>query len=107
MQKALLAICLLISSTIVLPVSARYDYPDDLDSIGRRCGGRAASVRPGGYEPPPRETTLSSRNNAYENSHKRTYRVPGEEGRSDYLNYGPFEFDHFSHSRFTKSSNGK
>jgi len=24
------------------------DYPDQLDSSGRRCGGRAASVRPGG-----------------------------------------------------------
>ena len=24
------------------------DYPDDRDSAGRRCGGRAASVRPGG-----------------------------------------------------------
>lgn len=24
------------------------DYPDDLDSAGRRCGRRAASVRPGG-----------------------------------------------------------
>ena len=24
------------------------DYPDQLDSAGRRCGGRAASVRPGG-----------------------------------------------------------
>lgn len=27
---------------------ARCDYPDDLDSAGRRCGGRAASVIPGG-----------------------------------------------------------
>ena len=27
---------------------ARCDYPDDLDSAGRRCGKRAASVRPGG-----------------------------------------------------------
>ena len=24
------------------------DYPDQRDSLGRRCGGRAASVRPGG-----------------------------------------------------------
>ena len=24
------------------------DYPDQRDSAGRRCGGRAASVRPGG-----------------------------------------------------------
>ena len=24
------------------------NYPDDRDSAGRRCGGRAASVRPGG-----------------------------------------------------------
>ena len=27
---------------------ARCDYPDDRDSAGRRCGGRAASVIPGG-----------------------------------------------------------
>ena len=28
--------------------SGNCDYPDQLDSAGRRCGGRAASVRPGG-----------------------------------------------------------
>ncbi len=28
--------------------SGKCDYPNQLDSIGRRCGGRAASVRPGG-----------------------------------------------------------
>jgi hypothetical protein len=27
---------------------ARCDHPDDYDSAGRRCGGRAASVIPGG-----------------------------------------------------------
>lgn len=26
----------------------RCDYPRQLDSLGHRCGGRAASVRPGG-----------------------------------------------------------
>ena len=28
--------------------AGKCDYPDQLDSAGRRCGGRAASVRPGG-----------------------------------------------------------
>jgi hypothetical protein len=87
MQRALLAMFLLISSTIALPVSARCDYPDDLDSIGRRCGGRAASVRPGGYEPPPRETTPSSRNNTYEDSRRRTYLTPASSKRSSHSSY--------------------
>jgi hypothetical protein len=87
MQKALLVKSLLISSIIALPVSARCDYPDDLDSIGRRCGGRAASVRPGGYEPPPRETTPSSRNDTYEDSRNRTYRVPAPSTPSSGLNF--------------------
>ena len=29
-------------------ISGNCDYPDQLDAAGRRCGGRAASVRPGG-----------------------------------------------------------
>ena len=29
------------------------NYPDDLDSRGHRCGGRAASERPGGRSPTP------------------------------------------------------
>ena len=29
-------------------LSGKCDYPDQTDSAGRRCGGRAASVRPGG-----------------------------------------------------------
>ena len=42
---------------VALPAYAgRCNYPDDLDSAGRRCGGRAASERPGGYEPPPRQS---------------------------------------------------
>lgn len=42
---------------MALPAHAgRCNYPDDLDSAGRRCGGRAASERPGGYEPPPRQS---------------------------------------------------
>lgn len=47
MKKILLlfGFALLISTTSVF---ARCDYPNDLDSAGRRCGGRAASVRPGG-----------------------------------------------------------
>lgn len=39
-----LCICLLIPTT----ANARCDHPDDYDSAGRRCGGRAASVREGG-----------------------------------------------------------
>ena len=39
------------SITIANSASARCDYPDDVDSRGRRCGGRASSVRPGGYDP--------------------------------------------------------
>lgn len=30
------------------------EYADDTDAAGNRCGGRAAEVRPGGHEPPPR-----------------------------------------------------
>jgi hypothetical protein len=67
MQQTLLAIFMLISLTIALPVSARCDYPENLDSIGRRCGGRAASVRPGGYEPSQRESPPASKNNKDKN----------------------------------------
>jgi hypothetical protein len=87
MQKALFAVFLLLSSAITLPVSARCDYPDDLDSIGRRCGGRAASVRPGGYEPPPRETTPSSGNNTYQDSRRGTYSTPAPSKSSSHSNY--------------------
>jgi hypothetical protein len=31
-----------------LPATGKCVYPSDLDSRGRRCGGRASSVRPGG-----------------------------------------------------------
>lgn len=34
-------------------VAGNCTYPDDIAADGSICGGRAASVRPGGYEPPP------------------------------------------------------
>ena len=43
---------LLLSLTLLLfpfvSFAGSCDYPDQRDSAGRRCGGRAASVRPGG-----------------------------------------------------------
>jgi uncharacterized protein YgiM (DUF1202 family) len=40
--------------------AGRCNYPDDLDASGHRCGGRASSVRPGGYEPPPESSSSPS-----------------------------------------------
>lgn len=55
MKKLLLSSVILSSILLpLLPANAACVYPDDLDSRGRRCGGRASSVRPGGYEPPVR-----------------------------------------------------
>ena len=31
--------------------TGRCDCPDDLDSLGRRCGGRSAYIRPNGRAP--------------------------------------------------------
>ena len=52
------SIRLLVALTLIMPTIsllllpstsfARCDHPDDYDSAGRRCGGRAASVREGG-----------------------------------------------------------
>lgn len=64
--KASLGLCLLAATTISVAMPAhagRCNYPDDLDARGRRCGGRAASVRPGGYEPPPRSSDMTSSRN--------------------------------------------
>lgn len=44
-------ILLLLCFILLIPLNGfagNCDYPDQRDSIGRRCGGRAASVRPGG-----------------------------------------------------------
>ncbi|EIX9112893.1 hypothetical protein [Klebsiella pneumoniae] len=36
----------------------RCDYPDQIAKDGSLCGARAASVRPGGYTPPPEYSAL-------------------------------------------------
>ena len=43
-------VAIALSAIMSLPnlAHARCDSPDDYDSAGRRCGGRAASVREGG-----------------------------------------------------------
>jgi len=46
-MRALL-IVLFLASLTPATAAARCDHPDDYDSAGRRCGGRAASVREGG-----------------------------------------------------------
>lgn len=38
-------------------VAGHCNYPDDIASDGSVCGGRAASVRAGGYTPPPEYST--------------------------------------------------
>jgi len=52
----------LTSAIAIVPSAAagRCNYPDDLDAAGHRCGGRAASERPGGYEPPAQNPQSSS-----------------------------------------------
>lgn len=45
-MRTLLIISFLFIS--LLSVAGNCDYPNQLDSAGRRCGGRAASVIPGG-----------------------------------------------------------
>ena len=37
-----------VSFAAAAPATAACNYQSDRDSAGRRCGGRAASVRPGG-----------------------------------------------------------
>jgi hypothetical protein len=49
MQRISALITVLVSLLLIPSTGfARCDYPDDYDSAGRRCGGRAASVREGG-----------------------------------------------------------
>lgn len=47
-HNLLLVAVMLAATTFSTSSHARCDYPDDRDSAGNRCGGRAASVRPGG-----------------------------------------------------------
>ena len=46
MQKYLIIVSIVFSPLFAIAGSC--DHPDQRDSLGRRCGGRAASVRPGG-----------------------------------------------------------
>jgi hypothetical protein len=63
----------IVSAPLTQTASAgRCNYPDDLDARGHRCGGRAASVRPGGYEPPPEYSTPPSSNSSGTSGH-----IPG------------------------------
>lgn len=49
MQRIFALVTVLVSLLLLPSTSfARCDHPDDYDSAGRRCGGRAASVREGG-----------------------------------------------------------
>lgn len=48
MKSIFFSLVLLASLSFSDIAYARCDYPDDRDSAGRRCGGRAASVIPGG-----------------------------------------------------------
>lgn len=48
MKPIFFSLAILASLTYSNAAQARCDYPDDRDSAGRRCGGRAASVIPGG-----------------------------------------------------------
>jgi hypothetical protein len=59
----------IVSAPLTQTASAgRCNYPDDLDSRGHRCGGRAASERPGGYEPPP-QSNSTERSGTYFDGH--------------------------------------
>ncbi|MDK4745993.1 hypothetical protein QOY93_11555 [Leclercia adecarboxylata] len=50
MKKALFVSLMALSASAL---AGNCTYPDDIAADGSVCGGRAASVRPGGYEPPP------------------------------------------------------
>jgi hypothetical protein len=67
------------------PVQANQcNYPDDLDSRGYRCGGRAASERPGGRNPSPQ----TQPNTSNENAKPATVLIEGE-GFSGYCQVKP------------------
>lgn len=59
LDLAFLSVTVLLSAVLSpAPVRAgNCNSPDDLDSRGRRCGGRAASVRSGGSDTSPRQST--------------------------------------------------
>lgn len=49
MKKTIIAIASALTlAAIAQSALATCNYPDDIASDGSRCGGRAASVRPGG-----------------------------------------------------------
>lgn len=50
MRKSLLVVLMALSA---FAMAGNCTYPDDIAADGSVCGGRAASVRPSGYEPPP------------------------------------------------------
>jgi hypothetical protein len=77
LMKRRLIFGLLTATALLISISpsaqaGRCNYPDDLDARGHRCGGRAASVRPGGYEPPPEYSTPPSTNSSGTSN-----RIPG------------------------------
>lgn len=57
MKKILLAVLMALSASAV---AGNCTYPDDIAADGSICGGRAASVRPGGEVPPPEYAPHSS-----------------------------------------------
>ncbi|GEM_PF-1710274 len=76
MKKVLLAVLMAVSFGAV---AGNCNYPDDIAADGSICGGRAASVRPGGEVPPPEDLpvmndltsvnsdTIVTTNNGYTN----------------------------------------
>ncbi|MGE5877631.1 hypothetical protein [Klebsiella variicola] len=50
MKKLIIALAVMASFGVQ---ANRCDYPDQIAKDGSLCGARAASVRPGGYTPPP------------------------------------------------------
>lgn len=56
MNKTLLVVLMALSASAV---AGNCTYPDDIAADGSICGGRAASVRPGGEVPPPESAPLA------------------------------------------------
>lgn len=75
-----LSAIILIGSSIE-SAHARCDHPNDLDSAGRRCGGRAASVIPGGrlggdgkyMDSQGRQRLYGTNNDQYDKPNQGTY----------------------------------
>lgn len=50
MKKLILTLTTFVAlATVAQSAMATCTYPDDIASDGSRCGGRASTVRPGGY----------------------------------------------------------